>query len=69
MRQKNEKVNLKAEDGSVGVFDHVVFAVHANDALKILGEGATTMEQDILRHFDTSENICVVHSDMSVGPH
>ena len=69
MRQKNEKVNLKAEDGSVGVFDHVVLAVHANDALKILGEGATTMEQDILRHFDTSENICVVHSDMSVGPH
>lgn len=54
-------------DGSVADFDHVVLAVHANEALTILGQGATTMERDILRHFHTSENICLLHSDMSVS--
>ena len=69
MRQRDGTVDLEVIDGSVDVFDHVVLAVHANEALRILGKGATTMEREILGHFHTSENVCVLHSDMSVGPH
>ena len=66
MRQDDGQVCLTTADGSIEKFDHVVFAVHANQALSILGEGVTPTEYEILRHFRTSENVCILHSDMSV---
>ena len=66
VRQGDARVNLEVTDGSADVFD---LAVHAKEALRILGKGATTMEREIIRHFQTSENVCVLHSDMLVGPH
>ena len=65
--RENDKVSLVTVNGSVENFDHVFLAIHANQALNLLGENATPLESSILRHFKTSRNICVVHSDMSVG--
>ncbi|ROW11902.1 hypothetical protein VPNG_04907 [Cytospora leucostoma] len=46
-------------------YDHVVLAVHANQALQLLGEEATSSERKILGSFKTSKNICYLHSDTS----
>lgn len=67
MRQDDGRVSLVVRDGPTEVFDHVILAVHANEALTILSEGATALEREILSQFKTSENVCVLHSDMSVG--
>ncbi len=66
-RRKNNEISLVMADGSIENFDHVFLAIHADQALNLLGDNATPMESNILRHFKTSRNVCVVHSDMSVG--
>ena len=66
VREGDGKVCLRLANGPIETFDHVVFAVHANQALAILGQGVTPMEYEILKHFRTSENVCVLHSDISV---
>ena len=53
-------------DGKLEYFDHVVLAVHANQALGLLGVNATQDESDILSEFKTSRNICILHSDVEV---
>ncbi|KAM3084616.1 Cytochrome c oxidase assembly protein cox11, mitochondrial, variant 2 [Clarireedia jacksonii] len=67
-RDMNDRVTLLTNDGSTEVFDHVVLAVHANQALQILGDGATPNEKEILRHFKTTRNICYLHSDETLMP-
>lgn len=70
VRQDDGTVSLISGDGTVQTFDHVVLAVHANQALDILGSGATFLEKDILGKFKTTRNVCVLHSDESVRtPH
>ncbi|KAI5791661.1 hypothetical protein DFH27DRAFT_655078 [Peziza echinospora] len=49
-------------------FDHVILATHGDQALQILGNAATREERDILQHFKCSENIAVLHSDLSLMP-
>ncbi|CAG8839919.1 31526_t:CDS:2, partial [Racocetra persica] len=46
-------------------FDHVVFATHADQALKILGDQATEDEIRILGNVHFSKNRAVLHSDLS----
>lgn len=48
-------------------YKHVVLAVHAHQALCLLGDGATELEYTILDTFKTSQNICYLHSDESVS--
>lgn len=48
-------------------YDHVVLAVHANKALSLLGDEATSLERMILDSFKTSKKICYLHSDTSVS--
>lgn len=48
-------------------YDHVVLAVHANQALRLLGDQASSLERKVLGSFKTSENICYLHSDTSVS--
>lgn len=47
-------------------FDHVILATHGDQALRILGEGATTTEEKILKHFKCSSNNIVLHHDVKV---
>lgn len=49
-------------------FDHVVFACHADQALALLGDGATESEQEILGAFPYESNETVLHTDTSVLP-
>ncbi|KAI1133817.1 hypothetical protein F5Y05DRAFT_400951 [Hypoxylon sp. FL0543] len=46
----------------------MVLAIHANQALTLLGDGATALERKTLSCFKTSRNVCYLHSDESVGP-
>ncbi|KAI0018742.1 FAD/NAD(P)-binding domain-containing protein [Xylariomycetidae sp. FL0641] len=61
-------VELEMADGSSRVYDHVVLAVHANQALRLLGNEATVLERKILSCFKTTRNVCYLHSDTSLLP-
>ena len=60
------KLALRLENRNVEYFDHVIMAIHAPDALNILGQDATPLERAILAAFRTSSNTTVLHSDISV---
>ncbi|KAG8419044.1 hypothetical protein J3459_011585 [Metarhizium acridum] len=62
------EVLVSFSDGSAKTFDHVVLAVHANQAVTLLGDNATALERRILGSFKTSRNICYLHSDTSLLP-
>jgi len=49
-------------------FDHVVFACHSDQSLKILGDEATSLERELLLQFPYQKNIAVLHTDPSVLP-
>ena len=49
------------------VFDEVIFACHADTALKILKD-ASKDEHEVLSHFRFTKNTAVLHTDVSVLP-
>ncbi|MBH0096203.1 FAD-dependent oxidoreductase [Psychrobacter sp. NZS113] len=49
------------------VFDEVIFACHADTALKILKD-ASTEESEVLKHFRFTKNTAVLHTDTSILP-
>ena len=49
-------------------FDHVIFACHSDQALKILGEAATATERELLSAFPYQKNQAILHTDASVLP-
>jgi predicted NAD/FAD-binding protein len=54
--------------GHEQVFDHVVFACHADQALRILGSEATAIEKELLSAFPYEKNIATLHTQASVLP-
>ena len=65
--QLDKGARIKFANGSHREFDHVVLAIHANQALHLLGDGATDAQRRVLNGFTTSRNVCYLHSDTSVG--
>lgn len=61
-------VKIRAADSVDAHFDHVIFACHSDQALKILGSEATSIEQTVLRAFPYQKNSAVLHWDDSVLP-
>ncbi|MCO4294357.1 NAD(P)-binding protein [Solitalea sp. MAHUQ-68] len=61
-------VVLFFEDGSVEKFDTVIFACHANQALRILEDDATNLEYGLLRNFKYEKNTVKLHTDSTVMP-
>jgi predicted NAD/FAD-binding protein len=49
-------------------FDHVVFACHSDQTLRILGADATATEREILSAFPYQRNTAVLHTDESLLP-
>lgn len=54
--------------GGVERFDHVVFACHSDQALRMLGSNATAVEREVLSEFPYQKNVAVLHTDTSVLP-
>ncbi|KAI0596033.1 amine oxidase [Biscogniauxia sp. FL1348] len=65
---KDGRVRLHLENGKTEVFDHVILATHGDQAYQIIAPSATTGEKAIMSSFQTSENTCVLHSDLSHMP-
>ncbi|KAH0614597.1 uncharacterized protein H6S33_000233 [Morchella sextelata] len=66
-----ETVLVSAKRGSVEFeyeYDHVIVATHGDQALRLLGDGATESEREILREFRTSTNTAVLHGDRKLLP-
>ncbi|KAK0639252.1 amine oxidase [Cercophora newfieldiana] len=66
--ESDGRVRLHTSNGSSDVYDHVILATHGDQAYSIIKDSATTEEHDIMSNFQTSENIAVMHSDLSLMP-
>lgn len=67
------KTTLRRKDGtSIGEYDHVILATHADQALQILEAGpdggASVEEKDILSGFQFSKNVAALHADPALMP-
>ena len=62
---------LETTTGKRKAFDHIIFACHSDDALRILdaGSGATPAEREVLDAFRWSRNEVWLHSDENVSFH
>lgn len=68
VRRHAERVELVTRGGGVESFDHVVFACHSDQALRILGSDAMAHEREILGAFPYTRNVAVLHTDERVLP-
>lgn len=66
-RNSDSGVEIESKAGRE-VFDHVIFACHSDQALRILGSAATESEKDILSRFPYEENIAILHTDEAILP-
>jgi predicted NAD/FAD-binding protein len=62
------KIELTTQTGETMHFDHVVFGCHSDQALAILGDGATSDEREILGAFPYQKNIAKLHTQDDVLP-
>ncbi|KAJ3416392.1 hypothetical protein HDV05_001960 [Chytridiales sp. JEL 0842] len=65
---KTGKVTVTDANGKSEVFDHVIFATHTDQALKILGEDATPDEKKILGSIKYLDNVAYLHRDNKLMP-
>ncbi|KAI0385326.1 amine oxidase [Hypomontagnella monticulosa] len=65
---RDGRVIMHLENGKTEVFDHVILATHGDQAYQIIEPSATPEEKAIMSSFKTSENTCVLHSDLSHMP-
>ena len=63
----SDEVEIRLENGSTHRFDHVVIAVHADQALAMLAE-PTPLESDLLGSWSYSANDTWLHTDASLMP-
>ncbi|WVZ64255.1 hypothetical protein U9M48_013805, partial [Paspalum notatum var. saurae] len=64
----NEGYRILEADGSVEIYDRIIFAVHAPDALKALGAEATHEELRVLGAFQYVSSLVYLHCDKSLMP-
>ncbi|KAB8346113.1 hypothetical protein FH972_023161 [Carpinus fangiana] len=63
----NGKIIVQFEEDEE-LFDHVILACHGDQALRIIEDGATQEERNILEAFTVSENRAILHSDLNFMP-
>lgn len=68
VRRNSHQVEVVVRNQPPESFDHVIFACHSDQALRMLGDHATPLEREILGKFPYSRNIAVLHTDVSVLP-
>ncbi|RDW75554.1 hypothetical protein BP5796_06375 [Coleophoma crateriformis] len=62
------RVRLHLANGREDVYDHVILATHGDEAFSIIRQEADREEREVFSGFQTSENIAVLHSDLSLMP-
>jgi predicted NAD/FAD-binding protein len=67
VRRQNNKAIVETINGENHLFDKVIFACHADQALHLL-EQPTNIESSLLATFKYQENIATVHTDESIMP-
>lgn len=67
VRRRPNGVTLQDAEGGVHHFDQVIFACHADAALRLLDD-ADDFEQELLGAFSYSDNHAVLHSDRALMP-
>lgn len=65
--RENGKVTIRDKQGNTDTFDQVVFACHANQAIK-MNRTPTPAEKEILQAFSYQKNKIVVHGDTTFMP-
>jgi predicted NAD/FAD-binding protein len=68
VRRFEDRVDVQPRVGPLQMFDHVVFACHSDQALRILGTDATATERRLLSAFPYERNVAVLHTDASFLP-
>jgi predicted NAD/FAD-binding protein len=68
VRRFADRVEVQPRGGRPERFDRVIFACHSDQALRILGDGATAAERELLGAFPYSRNVAVLHTDTSLLP-
>lgn len=68
VRRSADAVYLTPQHGAEERFDWVFFACHSDQALAMLGDGATAQERGILGAIPYQENSVVLHSDSRLMP-
>ena len=63
----SDGVRVTTFDGTVATFDQVIFACHADEALRMLDD-ATPEERRLLGEFKYQRNLATLHTDASVMP-
>ena len=61
-------VTLRSNSHGKETFDHVIFACHSDQALRMLGGDATSLERTLLSAFPYVPNVAVLHHDASLLP-
>jgi len=67
VRRSGDRVDVITADGSMEPFDHVIFACHSDQALRLL-EAPSCAEREILGAFPYERNVAVLHTDVSLLP-
>lgn len=67
VRSEANQVVVQPKGGGDETFDHVVFATHADQTLKLL-ENPTEAEREVLGAFPYQRNECLLHTDRSALP-
>ncbi|ORY07715.1 FAD/NAD(P)-binding domain-containing protein [Basidiobolus meristosporus CBS 931.73] len=67
-RTADGKSIVKDRTGKEDEYDHVVFATHGDQTLRILGSSATDAEKDILSKVLYSKNRALLHCDRALMP-
>ncbi len=68
VRRHESGVTVALPSGVEQAFDAVVFATHADQTLKLLGDNASSVEREVLGSFPYQQNEAVLHTDRSVLP-
>jgi predicted NAD/FAD-binding protein len=63
----DDRVRIRT-DGMCETFDHVVVATHSDQALRLLGAGATDTERSVLGAIPYQRNEAILHTDIALLP-
>jgi uncharacterized protein len=67
VRKQGDKIEVLDSNGHTEIYDQIIFACHADEALKMI-EQPTALVQDIIGSFSYQDNTIIVHSDVSFMP-